>query len=471
MPVQNHNFADDFDEAVLKAAARLLREDGAAPTELIAAALDEVAGRRRMDSFHTAALLKEYRSATPDIKCAEEHGRAASPISRVRHELTMFIRNAVVGGGLQNDRFEMVVSDIERTERVYLEKLQLSDGDDTGTPKISFPQIPDEIAVSLKSLQSADWKKAVIGDGNFDHLQRLAGGLSKTTFAVGWSEGATRNHLIIRQDVSTSVVGKPVADEIRLVNLARSGGVPVPRVLHLEDRANNMGEPYAIMEFIEGRPGGTPYLFKCTRAAVLDFARVLALLHKVQPSDGAASLHEFGSPADMMRHRIDDAWKEWCQGACVPSPIIECAFLRLMDNCHFISDERRLVHRDAGPHNILVAGDQVVSLLDWELAGFGDPVEDLAYCKGAVEKVVPWPTFMDAYIHAGGESVEPDRFTFFEYWASLRNASLNAIAMRNFMTGSGTDQLGIFTAATVPFLERRLAKIARPLPIGAHGRL
>ncbi len=37
-----------------------------------------------------------------------------------------------------------------------------------------------------------------------------------------------------------------------------------------------------------------------------------------------------------------------------------------------------LVHADYKPGNILLEGDRVTALLDWELAHLGDPLEDLA---------------------------------------------------------------------------------------------
>ena len=38
---------------------------------------------------------------------------------------------------------------------------------------------------------------------------------------------------------------------------------------------------------------------------------------------------------------------------------------------------RRLVHRDAGPGNLIDTGDRLL-LIDWQAPGAGDPVEDLA---------------------------------------------------------------------------------------------
>ena len=38
-----------------------------------------------------------------------------------------------------------------------------------------------------------------------------------------------------------------------------------------------------------------------------------------------------------------------------------------------------IVHGDFGPQNVLIAGDNISALLDWEFAHAGQPVEDLAW--------------------------------------------------------------------------------------------
>ena len=38
-----------------------------------------------------------------------------------------------------------------------------------------------------------------------------------------------------------------------------------------------------------------------------------------------------------------------------------------------------LVHADFKPGNILLDGDRITALLDWELAHLGDPLEDLGW--------------------------------------------------------------------------------------------
>ena len=53
-----------------------------------------------------------------------------------------------------------------------------------------------------------------------------------------------------------------------------------------------------------------------------------------------------------------------------------------------------LVHGDFGPQNVLIAGDHVSALLDWEFAHIGRPIEDLAWTEWIVR--MHHPTARDA---------------------------------------------------------------------------
>ena len=43
-----------------------------------------------------------------------------------------------------------------------------------------------------------------------------------------------------------------------------------------------------------------------------------------------------------------------------------------------------IVHGDFGPQNVLVGGDRITALVDWEFAHIGQPVEDLAWAEWIV---------------------------------------------------------------------------------------
>lgn len=60
-----------------------------------------------------------------------------------------------------------------------------------------------------------------------------------------------------------------------------------------------------------------------------------------------------------------------------------------------------IVHGDFGPQNVLIAGDRITALVDWEFAHIGQPVEDLAWAEWIVrmhhpDAVDALPELLDA---------------------------------------------------------------------------
>lgn len=139
-----------------------------------------------------------------------------------------------------------------------------------------------------------------------------------------WSDG----HVVLR-------VGERVAGEV-LAASAASGHLPVPRVL---DRLELNGVSAALLERAPGRPAGE-----------------LALEH---PDRGAAT----GRACGALHHAL----------AAVDCPI------GVRDTPGADCTERRLLHLDLHPFNVLVDDDgEPTAVIDWANAAGGDPELDRA---------------------------------------------------------------------------------------------
>ncbi|MFT4256912.1 MAG: phosphotransferase [Pseudoxanthomonas sp.] len=66
---------------------------------------------------------------------------------------------------------------------------------------------------------------------------------------------------------------------------------------------------------------------------------------------------------------------------------------------------RVLIHGDLGFHSLLLDGNELVSILDWEIAHLGSPACDLGYLLHAVRDDLQWGRFMAHYHAAGGIDV------------------------------------------------------------------
>jgi aminoglycoside phosphotransferase (APT) family kinase protein len=89
-----------------------------------------------------------------------------------------------------------------------------------------------------------------------------------------------------------------------------------------------------------------------------------------------------------------------------------------------------LVHGDFKANNILVDGDRVTAVLDWELCHVGDPVEDLAWTLlwttrwDVVGGLFDRKEFLSAYATASGREVDNDRLAYWELFSWVKLASI-----------------------------------------------
>jgi aminoglycoside phosphotransferase (APT) family kinase protein len=185
---------------------------------------------------------------------------------------------------------------------------------------------------------------AGLGQPADDPAVRLSGGYTNEVWRVG--------DLVVKRYDRTArplLFGNdPLAEARALAVLAARRVAPEP--VHFDEAGG-----VVVYRFAPGRPwnGGTPRV-----------ARLLAAVHatpahgfRTLPIDGGALLADGerflrGARAGEIARRRP--------------PAVRCGPVA-----------RRLVHRDAGPGNLIDTGDRLV-LIDWQAPGAGDPVEDLA---------------------------------------------------------------------------------------------
>jgi aminoglycoside phosphotransferase (APT) family kinase protein len=295
--------------------------------------------------------------------------------------------------------------------------------------------------------------------------QRLPGGRSKDTIMVQL-DGATSWPPAIVLRVDLGRYGTSVCDEYPLLLALYRAGIAVPEPLWLEPHTELLGGACMATRRMPGIPGGNLWGegLKASSSLVAEFAQTLARLHSVAlpvllPDAGS---ERAGPHVAALIDNYERRWREAMPNASVP---LELAFHWLREQLPRIDVAAVMVHGDPGFQNMLVEGDRLSCLLDWEFAHAGDPAEDLAYCRPAVERVMPWPQFMQHYYAAGGPPISEPRLEFFEIWRSLRNASLGTRMLRDFIDGAvtGLDSCAV-AVNTYPRLEAQLASsLARVL--------
>lgn len=149
-------------------------------------------------------------------------------------------------------------------------------------------------------------------------------------------------------------------------------------------------------------------------AAVRDFIGQLAALHRIDA--GEVPLAGFGDPHRPVSERIREtlASLRAINLESGPDPILLLALDWLEENIPTDSSQSVIVHGDAGPGNFLVEGDHCTALLDWELAHYGDPIEDIAqiWVRMLFNQFVPMREVLDAYEAASGRAVDIERLLY-----------------------------------------------------------
>jgi aminoglycoside phosphotransferase (APT) family kinase protein len=242
----------------------------------------------------------------------------------------------------------------------------------------------------------------------------MVGGASRETWAFT-SEG---RELVARCDPPGAPHSGAMALEALLLRAADAGGVPVPQVVASADDL-----------IVVRRLQGETLARRILRDDAFDKARdrltaqcgeALARLHtKVRPDD-VPGLPVEDDPIATLRATLDELGE--------PHPALELGLLRL-GRSRPAATASALVHGDFRLGNLMVDGDGLVGVLDWELAHVGDPAEDLGWlCVpswrfGGVHPVAGVGTreeLLSAYAEAGGTAVDEPTLKWWEAFGTLR---------------------------------------------------
>ncbi len=235
--------------------------------------------------------------------------------------------------------------------------------------------------------------------------------------------------------------------EYRLLEAAQAAGVLVPRVHLMGD--DSLGAPFFLMERVEGETIARRILrddeYAVAREKMTEqLGEILASVHRVDPGELAKVLPqpiEGKSPAESELQRIEGTFRSI---APQPHPAFELA-IRWLKGHLPPAAEPTLVHGDFRLGNLIVGPDGVRSVLDWELAHVGDPMEDLGWvCVRSwrfgnddrpVAGVGQREDLFRAYEAAGGRKVDPATARWWEVFGNLRWGVMCIMQARAYLDG------------------------------------
>jgi len=270
--------------------------------------------------------------------------------------------------------------------------------------------------------------------GEVESLRRLTGGASQQTWSFDFrTEDGRRFEWILRCDAreQTQMANLASATEFELLRVARAGGVPVPEPRLLLAPDDGLGRGY-VMERVPGETIARKILRDDEYAGArpkmaAQAGRILATIHALDVSHlpdlpGAAAAQAPAAAALAQLRELGVRFGE-------AHPVFELA-LRWLEERMPAAAGRALVHGDFRLGNFLVDAEGIRSVLDWELAHVGDPLEDLGWlCVpswrfGVVDKVVggfgDLADLCAAYEAAGGKGATPEAVRYWIVLGTLR---------------------------------------------------
>ena len=267
-------------------------------------------------------------------------------------------------------------------------------------------------------------------------LERLAGGASHEAWALDVRlEGeAGALQLVMRRSMGGALTTLALdrQQEFEVLRAAHASGVPVPKPYWLASAIDE--RPAFFMERVEGEtvgrklvadPAYAPLHGKLTE----DFARILARIHAVdfrryqldaflqQPPEGKTPAQ---TEITRLYRELDDLDE--------PHPAIELG-LRWLVQREPAPRVTTFVHGDYRMGNVVVGPQGIRSVLDWEFAHIGDPVEDVGWlCVRAwrfggasrLAGVGDIAAFLRAYREAGGAQIDERAVFFWEVMGNVK---------------------------------------------------
>ena len=210
------------------------------------------------------------------------------------------------------------------------------------------------------------------------HATLFEGGKSNLTYRI--TDGS--HDWVLRRPPLGHVLATAhdMAREYRVMSALAPTPVPVPAMVTLCEDPGVIGAPFYVMEYVEGsilrRTTDTDKLDDRQRTALAHhLIDTLADLHEVDPA--AVGLSDFGHPDGFLERQVRRWTQQLERSRSRDVPGFDDLADRLAKQVP-VSQRASIVHGDYRLDNVLVGPDQqILAVLDWEMATLGDPLCDL----------------------------------------------------------------------------------------------
>lgn len=257
-------------------------------------------------------------------------------------------------------------------------------------------------------------------------VRQVPGGASRQAWFVDAGTGARSRALFLRYDPREADPGSafhPLQVEAEIMAELHRHGVTVPRVI--------AAHPTLQAVLLE-RVGGDTW-FRLIQdpdeqvRTARDFIGKLAALHRIDAQHlTIPSLGPAGPVAGHVRAEIA-AMRARLSRYGKPAPLLAFCIDWLDRHVPDYDGPTVMVQGDTGPGNFMYSGGVVTAVVDWELAHFGDPMDDIAWLslRTVQDTFTDFPARLAEYEQLSGHRIDDDRVWYYRLFAETRLASIS----------------------------------------------
>lgn len=291
---------------------------------------------------------------------------------------------------------------------------------------------------------------APAGVSDISEPQRLGGGSSQENWAFdalieSTGEGAW-SPLLLRREPARGVVDTDRRVEFELLRALGRTDLPVAGVRAYDD-GTHLDRPSMVVDRLDGRAHrgalkdsdplslGEEVRLKVARMLPV----LLAGIHNVHVQalgiDGILP----GISEDPARRELDHWVAQLDAVELEPHPALRAVIGWLTRHLPRPAESITLVHGDFRPANVLIDGDRVSAILDWELAHLGDAHDDLGWYTCSIYRGEHFldgrwevENFLRAWSAATGMTLDRERLHFWQVMSVFRLAIIALTGVRAF---------------------------------------
>jgi aminoglycoside phosphotransferase (APT) family kinase protein len=282
-------------------------------------------------------------------------------------------------------------------------------------------------------------------------LRRITTGHSRGNWFLELEDGS---RFVVRVEQG-GVFGTSGADEFEFMRAVGHLGFPVAAVRWLEPTGTVIGQPFFVMDFVEGGVTADREDRSLAPELAVDFVHRLDELHRL---DWNRVLE--GPPAAEATHVQIDRWADVYRSTSpLPVPLLEEGAAWL--HAHAPPLERvALVHGDPGPGNFVHDGRRVLALTDWEFSHLGDPTEDWSFLismRGA--RTMPREDWLALISGEVGVEVDAVQLRYWRVFNFFKGACANRTCLQSFAGANPAPNMALIGTVLQQTFMRQMADL------------